>query len=84
MMLNLALDLNIASISNISISHRSLNNGSAHNFPKLFLVKAYIVTRKCDIVYLSETYLHSITTSDDNNLENSGYNLMQSDHTSSD
>ena len=54
-----------ASTSNISICHWNLNSTSAHNYTKLFFLKAYIAIDKFDIICLSETYLDSSTTSDD-------------------
>ena len=54
-----------ASTSNISICHWNLNSISAHNYIKLFLLKTYIAIHKFDIISLSETYLDSSTTSDD-------------------
>ena len=54
-----------ASTSNILICHWNLNSISAHNYTKLFLLKAYIVIHKFDIICLSETYLDSSTTPDD-------------------
>ena len=74
---------NRASTSNISICHWNLNSISAHNYNKLFLLKTYIAIHKFDIIYLSETCLDSSTTFDDDNLEISGYNLIHSDHPSS-
>ena len=73
-----------ASTSNISICHWNLNSISAHNYTKLFLLKAYIAIHKFDIICLSETYLDSSTTSDDDDddLAISGYNLIRSDHPS--
>ena len=70
------------STSNISICHWNLNSISAYNYTKSFLLKAYIAFHKFDIIYLSETYLDSSTTSDDDNLAISGYNLIRSDHPS--
>ena len=52
------------------------------NYIKLSLLKAYIAIHKFDIICLSETYLDSSTTSDDDNLAISGYNLIRSDHPS--
>ena len=63
-----------ASTSNISICHWNLN--------KLFLLKAYIAIHKFDVICLLETYRDSSTTSDDDNLAISGYNLIRSDHPS--
>ena len=48
----------------------------------MFLLKAYIAIHKLDIISLSETYLDSSTTSDDDNLAISGFNLIRSDHPS--
>ena len=39
-----------ASTSNISICHWNLNSISAHNYTKLFLLKAYIAIHKFDII----------------------------------
>ena len=68
-----------ASTSNISRCHWNSNSISAHNYTKLHLVKAYIAIHKFDIICLSEAYLDSSTTSDDDNLAISGYNLIRSD-----
>ena len=67
---------------NISICNWNLNSISAHNYIKFFLLKAYIAIHKFDIICLSETYLDSSTTSDDDNLAILGYNLIRSDHPS--
>ena len=48
----------------------------------MFLLKAYIAIHKFHIICLSETYLDSSTTSDDDNLAISGYNLIRSNHPS--
>ena len=66
--------------SNISICHWNLNSLSAHNYIKLSLLKAYIAIHKFDIICLWETYLDSRTTSDDDNLAISGYNVISSVH----
>ena len=70
----------LASISNISTFNWNLNSISARDYTKLFIQKAYVAIHKFDIICLSETYLDSSTTSDDDNLEISGYNLILSDH----
>ena len=46
------------------------------------LLRAYISINKFDIIYLSETYLDSGISSDDNNLELPGYNLVRADNPS--
>ena len=75
-----------ASTSNTLTCHWNLNSISAHNYTKLFLLKAYIAIHKFDIICLSEIYLDSSTTSDDDDddddLAISGYNLIRSDHPS--
>ena len=67
---------------NISICHWNLNSISTHNCIKLFLPEACIAIHKFDIICLSKTCLDSSTTSDDDNLAISGYNLIRSDHPS--
>ena len=62
------------STSNISIRHRDIKSISSPNYIKLSLLKAYIAIHKFDIICLSETYLDSSTTSDDDNLAISGCN----------
>ena len=53
-----------------------------HNYIKLFLLKAYFAIRKFDIICLSETYLDSSSSSENDNLAISGQNLTRSDHPS--
>ena len=67
---------------NFSICHQNLNSIAAHNYAKVFLLKAYIAVYKFDIICISETYLDSSITSDDDNLEILGYKLIRSDHPS--
>ena len=58
----------------LSISHWNLNSISAHNFIKLSLLRAYISINKTDIICLSETYVDSSISSDNDNLALPGYN----------
>ena len=51
----------------LSICHWNLNSISAHDYSKLFLLKAYISVHKFDIICLSETYLDSTVSYDDGN-----------------
>ena len=62
-----------------SVCHWNLNSISAHNYAKVFLLKAYIAVHKFDITCISETYLDSSTPSDDSDLEISGYTLIRLD-----
>ena len=66
----------------LSICHWNLNRILAHDYSKLFLLKAYISVHKFDIICLSETYLDSTVPIDDDNLVISRYNLIRSDHPS--
>ena len=64
----------------LSICHWNLNSICAHNFIKLSLLRAYICINKIDIICLSETYLDSSISSDNDNLELPGYNLVRADN----
>ena len=64
----------------LSICHGNLNSISVHNFIKLSLLRAYISINKIDIICLSETYLDSSISSDNDNLELPGYNLVRADN----
>ena len=57
----------------------NINSISAHNFIKLSLLRTYISINKIDIICLSDTYLDSRISSDDDNLELLGYNLVRAD-----
>ena len=48
-----------------------------------FHLKTYNVTHKLDVICLSETYLDSSISNDDDNLEIPGYDLFRADHPSS-
>ena len=65
-----------------SICHWNLNSITAHNFAKLSLLTAYNLVHSFDIICLSETYLNSVTPTNDTRLELPGYNLLRSDHPS--
>ena len=56
----------------LSICDWNLNSILAHDYSKLFLLKAYISVHKFDIICLSETYLDSTVPLDDDNLVISG------------
>ena len=66
----------------LSICHWNLNSISAHDYSKLFLLKAYILVHKFDIICLSETYLDSTVPLDDDNLVIFGNILIHSGHLS--
>ena len=80
------VEINPGPLSNckeyFSICHWNLNSIFAHDYSKLFLLKAYIILHKFDIICLSETYLDFIIPKDDNKLPISGYTLIRSDHLS--
>ena len=65
-----------------SICYWNLNSISAHNYTKIYLLTAYVLVHNCDIICLSETYLNSETSTDDQNLEIPGYCLLRADHPS--
>ena len=65
-----------------SICHWNLNSISAHNYTKISLLTAYVLVHNFDIICLSETYLNSETSTDDQNLVIPGYCLLRADHPS--
>ena len=58
-----------------SICHWNLNSISAHNYIKVSLLRAYISTHKFDVICISETYLDSDKSDDDDNPKNAGHNF---------
>ena len=60
--------------ASLSICYWNLNTISAHNYPKLSLLRAYLAFYKLDIICLSEMYLNSSNLPNDETLEISGYN----------
>ena len=67
----------------LTIYHWNLNSIAAHNFTKIALLKAYLLFHKMDIVCLSETFLDSSVSIDDDNLQIPGYSSVRDDHPSS-
>ena len=86
LMLSGDVEINPEPLSNckehFSICHWNLNSISAHDYSKLFLLKAYIILHKFDIIYLSETYLDSTIPKEDDKLQIPVYTLIRFDHLS--
>ena len=86
LMLSGGFEMNPRPLSNckeyFSICYWNLSNIYAHDYSKLFLLKAYIILHKFDVICLSETYLDSTTPNDDDKLQISGYTFIRSDHPS--
>ena len=66
----------------ISVCHWNLNGLAAHNFTKVSLLQALSVTNDCNIICLSETFLDSSISNDDEKINIKGYNLLLADHSS--
>ena len=66
----------------LTICHWNLNSIAAHNFTKIALLKAYLSVHKMDIICLSETFLDSSISIDDDNLQIPGYSSVRADHPS--
>ena len=64
------------------IYHWNLNGIPAHNFQKLAFLQGYFSSNKVDILCLSETFLNSDISCDDNNLQLPGFDLIRADHPS--
>ena len=66
----------------LSICHWNLNSIPAHSFQKLEMLQGYIASNKVGILCLSETFLNSDISCDDNNLKLLGFDLIRADHPS--
>ena len=66
----------------LTICHWNLNSIAAHNFIKIALLKTDLSVHKMDIVCLSETFLDSSISIDDDNLQIPGYSSVRADHPS--
>ena len=67
----------------LKICHWNLNSLSLHNYKKQkSLLSAFISAYKFDIICLSETYLNSETSPDDDNLEIPGCYITRKNHPS--
>ena len=63
----------------LKICHWNLNSLSSNMYKKVSLLSAFISVHKLDIICVSETYLNSETSPDDDNLEILGYNIIRKD-----
>ena len=60
-----------SSNQSFSVCYWNLNSSiSAHNYIKISLLRAYISTHKWDVICISETYLDSETSDNDDDLKN--------------
>ena len=71
-----------SSFKYLSICHWNLNSIASHDFLKVKLLTAYNVMHKFYIICISESYLNSDTSSNDDNLIILGYNMSRADHPS--
>ena len=62
--------------------HWNLNSLSAHNFVKVLVLQALPVTHDYYIICLSETFLDSSVSNDNERIRIEGYNLLRADHPS--
>ena len=66
----------------LTISHWNLNGIAANNFAKISLLEAYNAVHDFDVTCISETFLDSSYSNDDDDdvrLDLNGYNLSRSD-----
>ena len=64
----------------LSICHWNLNTIPACNSQKLELLQGHIWSNKVNILCLSETFVNSGISCNDNNLQLRGFNLIRADH----
>ena len=67
---------------NFSFCHWNLNSIAAHNFSELYLLETYNVQHKLDMICLSETFLDSSISTNDERLNMKGYKLTRADNAS--
>ena len=72
----LTLALKTSSNQSFFICHWSLNSISAHNYTEISLLRADISAHIFYVICISETYLGSDTSDDDDNLKIEGYILI--------
>ena len=65
---------------NFSVCHWNLNSITVHNFGKVNLLQAYNAIYDFDMICLSEPYLDSSVSSDNDNLYIRDYKLVRADH----
>ena len=63
-----------------SVCHWNLNSLAAHNFENVGLLEAFNTTNKFDIICVSESYLDSKFSSDNEDINIKGYKLIRADH----
>ena len=66
----------------ISFCHWDLNGLAAHNSNEVSLLQAISVSKKYDLICLSETFLDPSIDSSDERTTIEGYNLLRADHPS--
>ena len=64
----------------ISFCHWNLNGLAAHNFTKVSLLQALSVTHDYDIICVTETFLDSSISNDDERINIKGCNLLRANH----
>ena len=67
---------------NLTICHWNLNGLAANNYVKISLLEAYNTVHNFDIICITETFLDSDNSSDDQRLSLEGYIMIRSDHPS--
>ena len=70
------------SSKSFSICHWNLNSITSHSFIKVSLLTAYNTIHKYDIICISESFLNSQNSINDDNLSIPGYNMFRADHPS--
>ena len=71
------------SMHDLSVCHWNLNGICTNDFVKVSLLEAYTAVHDFDVICLSETFLNSESSSDDERLELQGYApMIRSDHPS--
>ena len=68
--------------SSLTFSYWNLNDLTAHDNIKIFLLQAYVAQCNCDMICLSEAFLNYSIQNNDDRIEIGVYNLIRSDYPS--
>ena len=79
---DIEINLGLKTKNQISFCHWDLNGLQAHNFSKVSLLQALPLTRDYDVIFLSDKFLDSSISNEDERIKIEGYNPLQVENAS--